>query len=66
MSKLEDDMIEQEARDSWLEQGEAVMHEMCDDDWLDEVDDDFLLDDEVIDIEDEDEELDLILEEEDD
>ena len=25
MSKLEDDMIEQEVRDYWLNQGEAVM-----------------------------------------
>lgn len=30
MSSLEDDMIEQEIRDSWWEQGEAVMREMCD------------------------------------
>jgi hypothetical protein len=30
MSSLEDAMIEQEARDSWWEQGEAVMKEMCD------------------------------------
>lgn len=30
MSSLEDDMIEQEVRDSWWEQGEAVMKEMCD------------------------------------
>ena len=30
MSSLEDDMIEQETRDSWWEQGEAVMREMCD------------------------------------
>lgn len=29
MSKLEDDMIEQEVRDYWLNQGEAVMREMC-------------------------------------
>ena len=29
MSSLEDDMIEQEVRDYWLEQGEAVMKEMC-------------------------------------
>lgn len=28
MSKLEDDMIEQEVRDYWLNQGEAVMREM--------------------------------------
>lgn len=30
MSSLEDDMIEQEVRESWWEQGEAVMREMCD------------------------------------
>ena len=29
MSSLEDDMIEQEVRDYWLDQGEAVMKEMC-------------------------------------
>lgn len=29
MSSLEDDMIEQEVRDYWWEQGEAVMREMC-------------------------------------
>ena len=28
MSKLEDDMIEQEVKDYWLNQGEAVMREM--------------------------------------
>lgn len=32
MISLEDDMIEQETRDYWLEQGEAVMREMCEDD----------------------------------
>ena len=32
MSKLEDDMIEQEVRDYWLNQGEAVMREMLEDD----------------------------------
>jgi hypothetical protein len=32
MSSLEDDMIEQEVRDSWWKQGEAVMREMCDED----------------------------------
>lgn len=32
MSSLEDNIIEQEARDCWLEQGEAVMREMCDED----------------------------------
>lgn len=32
MSSLEDDMIEQEVRDSWWDQGEAVMREMCDED----------------------------------
>lgn len=31
MSSLEDDMIEQEVRDYWLDQGEVVMKEMCDD-----------------------------------
>lgn len=31
MSKLEDDMIEQEVRDYWLNQGEAVMREMLED-----------------------------------
>lgn len=31
MSKLEDDMIEQEIRDYWLNQGEAVMREMLED-----------------------------------
>ena len=31
MSSLEDDMIEQEVRDYWLGQGEAVIKEMCDD-----------------------------------
>ena len=32
MSELEDDMIEQEVRDYWLNQGEAVMREMLEDD----------------------------------
>lgn len=32
MSKLEDDMIEQEIRDYWLNQGEAVMREMLEED----------------------------------
>lgn len=32
MSDLEDDIIEQEVRESWWEQGEAVMKEMCDED----------------------------------
>lgn len=32
MSSLEDDMIELEVRDSWWEQGEAVMREMTEDD----------------------------------
>ena len=32
MSDLEDDMIEQEVRDYWLNQGEAVMREMLEDD----------------------------------
>lgn len=31
MSKLEDDLIEQEVRDYWLDQGEAVMREMLED-----------------------------------
>lgn len=32
MSSPEDEMIELETRDSWWEQGEAVMREMCEDD----------------------------------
>lgn len=32
MSDLEDSMIEQEIRDGWWEQGEAVMREMMEDD----------------------------------
>lgn len=32
MSDLEDIMLDQETRDYWLEQGEAVMREMCDED----------------------------------
>lgn len=32
MSELEDDMIEQEVRDYWLNQGEAVMREMLEED----------------------------------
>ena len=32
MSDLEDDMIDTEVRDSWWEQGEAVMREMLEDD----------------------------------
>lgn len=32
MSELEDDMIEQEIRDYWLNQGEAVMREMLEED----------------------------------
>ena len=32
MSSLEDEMIELEVRDSWWDQGEAVMREMCEDD----------------------------------
>lgn len=31
MSSPEDDIIEEEVRESWWEQGEAVMREMCDD-----------------------------------
>lgn len=31
MSELEDDVIEQEVRDYWLNQGEAVMREMLED-----------------------------------
>lgn len=31
MSDLEDSMIDLEVRESWWEQGEAVMREMCDD-----------------------------------
>lgn len=33
MSSQEDEMIELEARDAWWSQGEAVMREMCEDDW---------------------------------
>lgn len=32
MSSLEDEMIELEVCDSWWDQGEAVMREMCEDD----------------------------------
>lgn len=32
MSSLEDIMLEQETRDYWWEQGEAVMREMTEDD----------------------------------
>lgn len=32
MSSLEDIMLEQEARDYWWEQGEAVMREMTEED----------------------------------
>lgn len=32
MSSLEDAMIEEEVRESWWEQGEAVMREMMEDD----------------------------------
>ena len=32
MTSLEDSIIEQEARDYWWEQGEAVMREMTEDD----------------------------------
>lgn len=32
MSSLEDSIIEQESRDYWWEQGEAVMREMTEDD----------------------------------
>lgn len=38
MSELEDDMIEQEVRDYWLNQGEAVMREMLEDEDEEEVD----------------------------
>lgn len=38
MSKLEDDMIEQEIKDYWLNQGEAVMREMLEDEDEDGVD----------------------------
>lgn len=31
MSSLEDSMIEEEVRESWWEQGEAVMREMTED-----------------------------------
>lgn len=33
MGSLEDDMIEQEIEDYWMDQGEAVYREMCEDDW---------------------------------
>ncbi len=36
MSKLEDDLIGQEIRDYWLNQGEAVMREMLEDEDLTE------------------------------
>lgn len=32
MSSWEDSIIEEEVRESWWEQGEAVMKEMCDED----------------------------------
>lgn len=32
MSSQEDSIIEEEIRDYWWEQGEAVMKEMCEDD----------------------------------
>ena len=32
MSSLEDQIIDDEVRDFWWEQGEAVMREMCEDD----------------------------------
>lgn len=32
MSDLEEIYLDQETRDYWLEQGEAVMREMCEDD----------------------------------
>ena len=31
MNKLEEDLIEQEIKDHWLDQGEAVMREMMED-----------------------------------
>ena len=31
MSSLEDSIIEEEIREGWWEQGEAVMKEMCED-----------------------------------
>lgn len=34
---IDDDMIEQEARNNWWGLGEAVMREMCDEDWEDYV-----------------------------
>ena len=39
MSSLEDAMIEQEIEDYWMDQGEAVYREMCEDDWPDDDDD---------------------------
>lgn len=35
MSSLEDDMIKQEVRGSWWEQGEAVMRGVCEEDDVD-------------------------------
>lgn len=37
MSSPEDDMIEQEVRDYWWEQGEAVMREMCEEEEKEDV-----------------------------
>lgn len=39
MSSQEDSIIEQEVDDYWLNQGEAVYREMCEDDWPPEGDD---------------------------
>lgn len=39
MSSQEDSIIEQEVEDYWMDQGEAVYREMCEDDWPPEDDD---------------------------
>ena len=57
MSSLEDDMIDLEVRDSWWEQGEAVMKEMCEEEWHD-------VEEDVCSLE-EDDDLDFILAEDD-
>jgi hypothetical protein len=33
MSSQEDSIIEQEVEDYWMNQGEALCREMCEDDW---------------------------------
>lgn len=39
MNKLEEDLIEQEIRDHYLEQGEAVMREMLEDEEMSSIND---------------------------